>query len=223
VRVALVLIAVLLGVACAYTTQQWREVKTRVDVAERTASMYQDSYDYQCGETEELRQKLQLAIDGLRTSVDKYTELQSQYEQQVKAAQDARFEFYYSPAVIHRESLDELKGYLELFDWVRQLYSEGYFDCSETAAYMEWSLENAGFHTVVMCGDSPSGGGKHAWLLVETDENRYMPVEATVPCIVWWEDKHFDDYFHGDYQFQDITEAIAAGYSEFDWWMNWEP
>ncbi len=221
-KVALVLIAVLLAVGCVYTTQKWSDAEARISTAESRASIHQGAYEAQLSEIAELTRSFVVTDSQLSGCEEAYSELAAQYAEQVKASQEARFEFYYSPAVVHRVGLDELKGYLELFDWIPQFYSEGYFDCSEIAAYMEWALENAGFHTVLLCGDSPTGGGRHAWLLVEAGENRYMPVEATIPKVVLWDDKHFDDYFARDYSYDDITQAITAGRTEFDWWVNWE-
>jgi hypothetical protein len=108
---------------------------------------------------------------------------------------------------------DEIYGY----EWIDP-YQEGVFDCSEMSAYLEWELENKGWHTLIIAGDSPFGSGRHAWLLVETSQGKYMPVETTTMEIVWWDNPYFDNYFIYDYSFEDIQEALAYDESEFDWW-----
>lgn len=213
-RVALVVIVVLLGIACAYTTWQWTEVKTKVDVAESTASMYKDSYEAQWDKTAELEQTLELAADGLRERNDRIRDL----EQQVQTAQRARFDFYYTPVSMPRRSLNELQTYLSMFNWIPERYSAGYFDCSEICAYMEWSLENVGFDTTIWVDDAFDGGQGHAWLSV----GGCGFVEATVPRVILPGDRNFEAYLRCDYAFKDITEAFVASPGEFDWWVNWE-
>jgi len=88
------------------------------------------------------------------------------------------------------------------------------------SVFLEWYLENEGFHTKIITGISPDDSGvKHAWLLVETSDGKYMPVEATQWSVVYWDSPYFDNYFeYGLMEFENIQEAIAYAPEEFDWW-----
>lgn len=102
-------------------------------------------------------------------------------------------------------------------------YQEDVFDCSEMSAYMERSLENAGWHTVICVTSSNWNGKPHAWVLVEAAPGGWTPVECTIPSVVWGDDLHYHDYFTFDHEFETIHEAIAYAPSEFDWWKNIQP
>ncbi len=103
--------------------------------------------------------------------------------------------------------------------WVKP-YQFGLLDCSEMSAYLEWHLENEGWHALIVVGDSPSGSGRHAWLLVETRLNGYMPVESTIMRVVVCEDPNYYNYFKYDRIFETIQDALAYSATEFDWWQS---
>ena len=98
------------------------------------------------------------------------------------------------------------------------IYVSGEFDCSQMSAFVERKLENEGYHTVIVTGEAPFGDGKHAWLLVETTEGKYMPVEATIYSIIYWSSPYFDEYFEYEFKFETINEALQYSPSEFNWW-----
>ena len=131
----------------------------------------------------------------------------------------AQFDFYYVKpeqkfGVYNLE--DDLRG----IAWTEP-YSENVFDCSEMSASLERSLENMGWHTIIVIGESHSGSGNnHAWLLVETSEGKYMPVESTNIEIVWWKNPNFDKYFEYDHEFETIQDSLAYSETEFDWWKK---
>jgi len=127
-----------------------------------------------------------------------------------------RFDFYYVKPE-QKFDVNELADWLDRWEWTR-LYQENVFDCSEMSASLERKLENEGWHTFIIVGDCPFASGKHAWLLVETSSNAYMPVESTTLSVVWWGDPNFDKYFEYDHQFETIQQALAYSQSEFDWW-----
>jgi len=143
------------------------------------------------------------------------------YERQidiyVDEAERAKFTFYYVP-IAQRYGLDDLQDYLQRWEWEEGAYILNKFDCSQMSAYLEYKLENEGYHTVMVVGDSPSGDGKHAWLLVELVEGQYMPVEATAYSIVYWSYPYFDNYFIYDFEFETIQEALSYSPTEFNWW-----
>jgi len=144
------------------------------------------------------------------------------YERQIDLYEDkaegAKFTFYYVSLMEQRYGVDDLQDYLQRGEWKEGAYVEGKFDCSQMSAYLEWKLENEGYHTVIVAGDSPDGSGRHAWLLVEASKGRYMPVEATAYSIVYWNSPYFDNYFEYEYEFETIQEALSYSPTEYNWW-----
>ncbi|HUV75327.1 MAG TPA: hypothetical protein VMW00_01600 [Dehalococcoidales bacterium] len=144
------------------------------------------------------------------------------YERQIDLYEDkaerAKFTFYYVSLMEQRYGVDDLQDYLHRGEWKEDTYVEGKFDCSQMSAYLECKLENEGYHTVIVTGESPDGSGRHAWLLVEASEGKYMPVEATAYSIVYWSSPYFDNYFEYEYQFETIQEALSYSPTEFNWW-----
>lgn len=132
---------------------------------------------------------------------------------------EAFFFFYYVKPEEQKFGVYDLEDELYGLEWIEP-YQEDVFDCSEMSAYIEWHLENEGWNAIIVIGDTPFGSGYHAWLLVETSEGHYMPVESTTIEIVWWDDPYFDNYFTYDYDFETIQEAIDYYESEFDWWKS---
>jgi len=147
------------------------------------------------------------------------TSLESQLEYLQWIAEENSFDFYYASLAKQRFGVDDLAEYLDRWQWIDGTYVEGVFDCSEMSGYIEWKLENEGYNTIIVAGTSPWGGGYHAWILVETSEGQYMPVEATEYDIVYWSDPYFDNYFIYDHQFETIQDALEYSYEEFDWWI----
>jgi len=156
-------------------------------------------------ETEKSR--LQSQVNGLQLTI----------ESLVSAHMDATFSYYYIKPKEQKFGVYNLEDELTGLEWIRP-YEEGLFDCSEMSAYLEWYLENEGWHAIIVAGDSPFGSGYHAWLSVETEQGGYLPVETTTMEIVWWDDPYFDNYFKYDYQFEDILDALDYYETEFDWW-----
>lgn len=170
------------------------------------------------------KRKLQSQVNTLRSEVAdlewEISDLEWEISNLRQTAEENRFEFYYASLARQRFGVYDLDEYLDRWEWIEGSYVKGVFDCSEMSAYIEWRLENEGYNTYIVCGESPWGGGYHAWLLVETSEGAYMPVEATEYDIVWWSDPYFDNYFEYDYLFETIHDALDYSQSEFDWWNS---
>jgi len=132
--------------------------------------------------------------------------------------ESGRFDFYYIKPE-QKFGVYDLSDYLTGRKWIKP-FQEGVFDCSEMSAALEWELENEGWHTIIVVGNSPFGSGRHAWLLVETSEGHYMPVETTSMSLVWWENPDFDNYFVYDHSFETIQEALEYNETEFNWWES---
>ena len=143
------------------------------------------------------------------------------YFSSISRGSRSEFTFYYAEDVRQRYGVDDLESYLDRWQWVEGVYVANKFDCSEMSACIERRLENEGYHALIVAGKCPWDASKrHAWLLVETTEGKYMPVEATNYRIVKWADPHFDSYFVYDHEFETIQDALAYNYDEYDWWNN---
>ena len=132
------------------------------------------------------------------------------------AYEEMQFYFYYDKPE-QKFGVYKLRDEIAGLTW-KKPYQEGVFDCSEMSADLERYLENKGWHTEIIVGNSPFGSGYHAWLLIETTAGKYMPVESTTFRVVWWEDLNFDNYFKYDRSFETIQDALAWSETEFDWW-----
>jgi len=146
--------------------------------------------------------------------------LRSQMEILRQTAEENKFMFYYASLAEQRYGVDDLEEYLDRWQWSEGSYTMDVFDCSEMSAYLEWKLENEGYHTYIVIGETPWGNGYHAWLLVETSPEHYMPVEATIYDLVKWDDPYFDNYFEYNHLFETIQDALEYNYEEFDWWQS---
>jgi hypothetical protein len=195
-------IIVILFVACVFTVIQWQVTNSQL-------------------------QECEVRVQSLTSEVDWLQSLTDQQQSEIQAKEEeverVKFQFYYASLAKQRYGVSDLEEYLNRWQWSEGAYVAGEFDCSEMSAYLEWKLENEGYNTLIVTGDSPFGLGKHAWLLVQTSVEGYMPVEATTYSIVYWSDTYFDNYFVYDYQFENIQEALDYSPNEFDWWTDYSP
>jgi len=204
-------IIVILFVACVITSIQWQVTNSHLqerqaevqyltsEVASLQTMIAQQQSEIQAQEAEIVYKNIQ--IGNLEDEVERAT-----------------FQFYYMSLSKQRYGVIDLEEYLNRWEWVEGAYVAGEFDCSEMSAYLERRLENEGYHTVIVTGDSPFSLGKHAWLLVETSAGGYMPVEPTTYSMIYWSNIYFDNYFVYDYQYEDIHEALEHSSNEYDWW-----
>jgi len=190
--------------ACVYTIIQWQVADSQL-------------------------QEYQIEVQSLASEVGQLQTMTAQQQEEVESkdieisnleyeVERAKFQFYYASLTKQRYGVSDLEEYLNRWQWTEGAYIADEFDCSEMSAYLEWKLENEGYNTVIVTGDSPFSVGKHAWLLVQTSNEGYMPVESTTYSIVYWSDIYFDDYFVYDYEFENIKEALDYSPHEFDWW-----
>ena len=197
-------IIVIVFIACVFTIVQWQVADSQLQECEAEA------------------QSLTSAVEWLQTvTAQQQEEIESKDIQNSNLEYEVervKFQFYYASLTKQRYGVSDLEEYLNRWQWTEGVYVADEFDCSEMSAYLEWKLENEGYNTVIVTGDSPFGVGKHAWLLVQTSTEGYMPVESTTYSIVYWSDIYFDDYFVYDYEFENIQEALDYSPNEFDWW-----
>lgn len=144
---------------------------------------------------------------------------------------------YYSTRVFpyHLNTLDELRIFLSSEFWLPRNYEVGIFDCSESAAYVEWALENSGFDARIAVGAAPwnPGAGYHAWILVYFSGS-YIALDPTALTsyfapdlgLVGWESSNvfcWRNYYEGyDSLHQNIYCAIRDyGRWEWNWWEGY--
>jgi len=195
-------IIVILFIACVFTSIQWRFANSQLQECQAEAEGLQLLTLRQQSEIQSQEEEIEskdIQINNLEYEIER-----------------VRFQFYYASLAKQRYVVSDLEEYLNRWQWVEGSYVSGEFDCSEMSAYLEWKLENEGYNTLILTGDSPFGVGKHAWLLVQTSVEGYMPVEPTTYSIVYWWDTYFDNYFVYDQQFENIQEALDYSPNEFD-------
>jgi len=163
----------------------------------------------------EVKRSMEQSLQELRR------ELEAAYRQVEKPTYGSMFFFYYTPLKDQEYGVKNLEECLDR-TWKEGLYKANVFDCSEMSAFLEWYLENEGWHTKIMTGKAPDGSGlDHAWLMVETSESGYMPVEATAWAIVYWDNPYFENYFEYPVgEFETIQEVMEYAPEEFNWWAS---
>lgn len=138
----------------------------------------------------------------------------------------------------HEKTTKGLQDFLNHFIQEEVIhYKTDVFDCSESAAFVEWLLENAGFKADIVIGLTPWDPkiGYHAWVIAYVEEvdpggmlllEKAIPIEATRftqgkgTGIV--EDQN---YFKFETKYEDIYKAmrsLAGIKGEFNWWKTIE-
>ncbi|UCE16678.1 MAG: hypothetical protein JSV12_03480 [Candidatus Bathyarchaeota archaeon] len=197
-----VVLVVVLAVSSVWLYVTVENLQDEVEYWQDEADYWENNADY-----------LYYVTEDLNDEIDTLTEENDDLRWEIE---EVRFDFYYVKPK-QKFGVYDLEDELSGLEWIKQ-YQAGVFDCSEMSAYLEWHLENEGWHSEIVIGDSPFGSGRHAWLLVETSEGRHMPVETTNLEVVWWSDPNFDNYWEYDRGFETIQEALDYNESEFDWW-----
>jgi hypothetical protein len=151
--------------------------------------------------------------------------------------------YYISSDTGGNRSYDDLKDFLNYDFFLPKNYTLGIFDCSESAAYLEYVLQNNGFDAKIVVGKDPVGSSVgHAWVLVNTDKG----MAAIEPTVLTGGVKRFLDslnnivnnsargviYYNNNDQtsmnyyeaydaiFEDIAEAVkyTGSQDEWNWW-----
>jgi len=200
--------------------EDYQTLKQDHEVLQKEHETLQKDYEVLQSEFSELNSDYKALKSKLAEAEAKISNLRLEIQRLQRIAEENKFMFYYASFAEQRYGVEDLEEYLDRWEWSEGAYVEDVFDCSEMSAYIEWRLENEGYHTYIVCGEAPWGGGDHVWLLVETSPEHYMPVEATTYDLVKWDDPYFDNYFEYDLIFEDIQEALEYDYEEFDWWAS---
>lgn len=144
----------------------------------------------------------------------------------------------------HSNTLDQLFSFLKYEFHLPRGYQTHVFDCSESTAYLEWALENAGFGARIAVGRAPWNptSGYHAWVIAYTADNYRVAIEATAltgesvlsqslmgrtPGVIYSNDSlvsSWQNYYEGyDNLYQNIFRAIRSDKSvgEWNWWVGY--
>jgi hypothetical protein len=138
-------------------------------------------------------------------------------------------------------SFSDLEDFLSRFELPVE-YEEDVFDCSESSAFLEWALEDAGFNASYARGPAPwnPSEGLHAWVIVRTTDGYKVAIEATaltgntlwdritsfftgrVKGIVYSNNPHINAYCSPESEYSDIYETIRAkrNLEDCDWWAG---
>lgn len=211
-------IIVILVIACIVTSVQWQIASSQLQECQAEVQSLTSEVELLQIVTAQQQGEIELKDSQINNLEYEVGNLEYEVEYLEDKVEREKFQFYYASLAKQRYGVDDLEEYLNRWQWTEGSYVSGEFDCSEMSAYLERKLENEGYNTLIVTGDSPFGLGKHAWLLVQTSAEGYMPVEPTTYSLVYWWDTYFDAYFVYDHQFEDIQEALDDNPNEFDWW-----
>ncbi len=204
--------------------------RTRTDLGKTEAQLEQARANF--GQTrteleqtrtklEESDAQLREAKSQLKQTKEELSTLSTAYDQLKTTAETIKFFFYYVPFKARQYGVLNLQACLSQCREKKEAYKLGMLDEGEMSALLEWMIENDGFHAFILLGWVPNDTEEtDAWLLVETDPGKYVPVEATTFSIVWQDIPYYDDYFNYYRKFETIQEAWAYNPTEFDWWKQ---
>lgn len=193
-------------------------LQRQLDDLQQTYNNYKLFHSHSDSEYNSLQSTYDDYVADHQYSDDEFEDYLANHHYSDVEVEEIRFFFYYD-AADQKFGVYDLRDELDGLEWDRP-YEEHVFDCSEMSASLERYLENQGWHTIIVVGDSPFGSERHAWLLVEASEGKYMPVESVTIQIVWWENPNFDNYFEYDRSFESIREALEYSEIDFDWWNS---
>jgi len=95
-----------------------------------------------------------------------------------------------------------MQEYLANSEWIDD-YEAGSWDCSQMSSYMEYMLENCGYHVVIRHADVEGEDYGHAWILVEFEQG-WLAYECTGRYWVY------------------PNEAVARSYEPYSY-VHWNP
>lgn len=192
-------------------------------------SLQSDYYQMQgrMDELESRNSELRAENQDLQRQLDQYEKVPHAY-------------YYRSSFLHHSNTYEELCQFLTYEFKIPRDYELGIFDCSESAAYLEWALETAGFDARIVVGPTPwnPASGYHAWVIAYPEGYR-VAIEPTAlsgeyillelltgrtPGIIYGNDpviSCWQNYYEGyDDQFKNIYIAIgnSGRLEEWNWW-----
>jgi len=250
-RIATIVLIVLLvigGTYCAISINGMRSQLNRLESDYAQLQTQYNSLESMYWTLSDNYESLEANYEALQES---YTELQSSYyELEAENANLRRLleqyeqvphDYYAAGAfAYHSNTYTELCHFLDYEFVSPRAYEVNVFDCSESSAYLEWALENAGFDAWIACGPTPwdPSSGRHAWVIAYTKEY-HVAIEATAltgwdkffsiflfrtPGIVYSNDlliSGSQNYYDGyDRIYKNIYEAVRhdGSIGQWNWW-----
>jgi len=116
-------------------------------------------------------------------------------------------------------------------------YEANAWDCSQMAAYMEWMLENCGYHVVIRLADVEGKENGHAWILVEFEQGmlayectgRYWVYPSKEIGRSYNSDSYNPSMYYAGIEYESIynirddykgyIDGEEAFLEEFGWWI----
>lgn len=228
-RAITVVLIVLVIVGVVYSLINILDMRSELDRLELDHAKLQVGYNFLEAEHRRLEDnyeslqhtftQLQLSHNELESENADLRTILQQYEQVPN-------DYYYSGGfAYHSNTYAELCNFLDYEFQPTLPYERSVFDCTESSAYVEWALENAGFDAKIAGGATPwsQTSGFHSWVIVNT-QTQQVAIEATIrPRIVHkdqWDVTTWQNYQHGYYAlYENIYEAIRFGGPVWTW--NW--
>lgn len=203
---------------------KYNTLKSGYDVLQSKFNSLQSQYDNLRGQSSIIQSNYQ----NIESENKRITNLLNQYEKVPNG--------YYTTSSFrkHDNTFSELQKFLLNEFELPKGYVLNIFDCSESSAYLEWALDNAGFDADIVTGKTPWGGdGYHAWVIAHNTDMT-AAVEATALTggylrklsgrdgIVRGGDLGANNYYNGyDNSFKNIYLAVK-GYGTTEQWNWWE-
>jgi len=176
-------------------------------------------------------------------TIDKLQERMSQMQELLDLYEEVPQDYYSSNIFLHHSNTySELCHFLKSEVVLPRDYKAGVFDCSESSAYLEWALENAGFDAVIVDGlnpITPEDGRHHAWVIAYTEDPYRVAIEATAltggtsyynqfssrtPGIVYLSDPGGENYYNGyECLYENIYQCVSSHMcvQEWNWWEGY--
>jgi len=213
------------------------EIQTKYDEARSSAQQWKTKYENLQQKYDELEfnnKMLTQRVNELEKKVDELENLLKQYEQVPHG--------YYETDLFHSDGTagDIINVLRQAHQMLARDYKEDVFDCSESAAFIEWVMEDAGYDARIAVGPAPwdPKAGYHAWVIVYTKDGYVAAIEPTITTrslsiielellsygIIYGNDEHAKGYYEGyDHLFKNIYYAIryCGSVEEWNWWEGY--
>ena len=213
------------------------EVQVKYNEAQSSAQQWKTKYEslhQKYSELELTNKMLTQRVNELEENVNELETLLKQYEQVPHG--------YYETDLFHsdRTAGDIINVLRQAHQMLARDYKEDVFDCSESAAFIEWVMEDAGYDARIAVGPAPwdPEAGYHAWVIVYTKDGYVAAIEPTITTrslsiielellsygIIYGNDEHAEGYYEGyDHLFKNIYYAIrhCKSVEEWNWWEGY--
>ena len=213
------------------------EIQMKYNEAQSSAQQWKTKYEnlhQKYDELELTNKMLTQRINELEEKVNELENLLKQYEQVPHG--------YYETDLFHsdRTAGDIINVLRQAHQMLARDYKEDVFDCSESAAFIEWVMEDAGYDARIAVGPAPwdPKAGYHAWVIVYTRDGYVAAIEPTITTssrtplelellsygIIYGNDEYAKGYYEGyDHLFKNIYYAIryCGSVEEWNWWEGY--